>query len=405
MNMDRILKSPRVSRALVFVVFAATPGCVSNHGNLHAKGILAEQAWTAEVDHPIARDYLEGRTLPPDLERIRHAHVAGGSLPTEPELSYLTTRYSPDVATLFFMEAIRAHDPSRSIQREYAEAVGRLMETGETPVLDVSSSRLTVAFAPGWFYKSYGAETGADFQRQLAQLARVGVPAELIETDENGTVESNAVIIAESLRRLQREGREVLIVSGSKSGAEVAVALGEVLRPEETTGVLAWLSIGGVHQGSPFADWALNPTVCWISQLHLGLQGFDLEGALSLQTNRRRAHFANLQFPEHVLLVSYVPVPVSGDISNRGAFGYSRMRHLGPNDGLTMLVDQLLPGGLTIVEPGVDHYFDHPDRELRSLALLEVLLTRLGAASATKSNPGDFRTARLEPPSKPILLE
>jgi hypothetical protein len=57
------------------------------------------------------------------------------------------------------------------------------------------------------------------------------------------------------------------------------------------------------------------------------------------------------------------------------------MRHLGPNDGLTMLVDQLLPGGLTIIEPGVDHYFDHPDRELRSLALLEVLLKRLGAAT------------------------
>ena len=46
-----------------------------------------------------------------------------------------------------------------------------------------------------------------------------------------------------------------------------------------------------------------------------------------------------------------------------------------------VLVDQLLPGGLTIVDPGVDHYFDHPDRELRSLALLEVLLKRLGAAT------------------------
>jgi hypothetical protein len=58
------------------------------------------------------------------------------------------------------------------------------------------------------------------------------------------------------------------------------------------------------------------------------------------------------------------------------------MRDLGPNDGLTMLVDQLLPGGLAIVEPGVDHYFDHPDRELRSLALLEVLLKRLEATTS-----------------------
>ena len=297
-------------------------------------------------------------------------------------LSYLTTRYSPDVATLFFVEAVSAHDPSRSIQGEYEDALQRLMRTGEAPALDRPGSRLTVAFAPGWFYESYGTETGADFQKQLDQLARVSVPAELIETDENGTVESNAEVIAAALRRLQREGRQVLVVSGSKSGAEVAIALGDILAPEETTGILAWLSIGGVHQGSPFADWALNPTVCWISKLHLGLQGFDLQGALSLQTTPRRDHFAKLQFPEHLLLVSYVPVPLSGDISNRGAFGYSRMRHLGPNDGLTMLVDQLLPGGLTIVEPGVDHYFDHPDRELRSLALVEVLLARLAATTS-----------------------
>ncbi|MBT8451575.1 MAG: hypothetical protein KJO40_06385, partial [Deltaproteobacteria bacterium] len=382
MNMKRYFHSQQLLRASVFIAFAVTPGCTSNHGHLYARGTLAERAWAAEVDHPIARDYLEGRELPLDLREIRDAHLAEGSLPSESVLSYLTTRYSPDTATLFFLEAVSAHEPSRSIQREYGDTLQGLMRTGKAPAVDLSGSRLTVAFAPGWFYESYGAETGADFQKQLDQLARVGVPAELIETDENGTVESNAEVIADAFRRLQREGRQVLVVSGSKSGAEVAIALGDILAPEEATGILAWLSIGGVHQGSPLADWALNPTVCWISKLHLGLQGFDLQGALSLQTSLRRDHFAKLQFPEHLLLVSYVPVPLSGDISNRGAFGYSRMRHLGPNDGLTMLVDQLLPGGLTIVEPGVDHYFDHPNRELRSLALLEVLLTRLGETTS-----------------------
>jgi hypothetical protein len=38
-------------------------------------------------------------------------------------------------------------------------------------------------------------------------------------------------------------------------------------------------------------------------------------------------------------------------------------------------------GGLTIIEPGVDHFFEHPDRELRSLALLQVLLAQLGATT------------------------
>ena len=380
--MDHFLISPRVLAILILALFTSVPGCVSSSATLHAHGTIADQAMTARVDHPVARDYLEGRPLPEDLEELRRVHIRDGKLPLESTLTDLTTRYSTDVATFFLLETVSAHDQSTAIQREYASVVERLMQTEEGPQLDAADSRLTVVFAPGWFYKTYGAETGADFQRQLAQLAKVGVPAELIETDENGTVESNAEIIAESMRRLRREGREVLIVSGSKSGAEVAIALGDILPTEETTHVLAWLSIGGVHQGSPFADWALNPTVCWFSQLNLGLQGFDLEGALSLQTSRRRPHFASLRFPDHLLLVSYVPVPLSGGISDRGAFGYSRMRDLGPNDGLTMLVDQLLPGGLTIVEPGVDHYFDHPDRELRSLALLEVLLERLEATTS-----------------------
>jgi hypothetical protein len=383
--MNRLPTSPSIIPILILVLAASAPGCASISSNLQAHGTIADQTMSARVDHPVARDYLEGRPLPADLEELRRAHIADQKLPSESTLTDLTTRYSTDVATLFFLETVSAHPQSTALQREYASVVERLMRTEEDPQLDAASSRLTVVFAPGWFYKTYGAETGADFQRQLAQLAKAGVPAELIETDENGTVESNAEIIAESMRRLRLQGRDVLIVSGSKSGAEVAIALGDILPPEETTHVLAWLSIGGVHQGSPFADWALNPTVCWFSQLNLGVQGFDLEGALSLQTSRRRPHFASLRFPDHLLLVSYVPVPLSGGISDRGAFGYSRMRNLGPNDGLTMLIDQLLPGGLTIVEPGVDHYFDHPDRELRSLALMEVLVKRIGATGSVSS--------------------
>lgn len=227
--MNHPLPSPRLLSLLILVFASSVPGCGSTSSTLHAQGTIATQTMTARVDHPVARDYLEGRPLPASLEALRRAHVAEERLPSESTLTELTTRYSTDGA----------------------------------PQIDPANSRLTVVFAPGWFYKTYGPETGGDFQRQLDQLA-------------------------------------------------------------------------------------------------------------------------NLRFPEHLLLVSYVPVPLSGGISDRGAFGYSRMRHLGPNDGLTMLVDQLLPGGLAIVEPGVDHYFDHPDRKLRSLALLEVLLNRLAATSGVE---------------------
>jgi hypothetical protein len=56
---------------------------------------------------------------------------------------------------------------------------------------------------------------------------------------------------------------------------------------------------------------------------------------------------------------------------------------------LTILIDRLLPGGVTIVEPGVDHYFDRPVREFRSLALLKVLL-KARARSRCSHAPSTF---------------
>jgi hypothetical protein len=172
MNMERHFNTQQLLRASVFVAFALTPGCALNHGHLHAHGTLAGRAWTTEVDHPIARDYLEGRPLPLDLQEIRDAHLTEGSLPTEPTLSYLTTRYSPDVATLLFAEAVSAHDPSLSIQREYEDALQRLMQTGEVPAVDLSASRLTVAFAPGWFYESYGSDLWERDRGGFSEAAR-----------------------------------------------------------------------------------------------------------------------------------------------------------------------------------------------------------------------------------------
>jgi hypothetical protein len=175
------------------------------------------------------------------------------------------------------------------------------------------------------------------------------------------------------------EGRRIIVVSASKSGAEVALALGRELDGVESRAVLAWLSIGGVVRGSPFADRMLEPDLCWIAEAKLRRRGFDLGGLLSMRTSTRLAAFETLELPAHVLYLAYVAAPLASHISKRGDFGYARMRKHGPNDGLTLLVDELLPGGLTLVEPGADHFFVGSDLDLRAVALLRVLLRRARA--------------------------
>jgi hypothetical protein len=50
--------------------------------------------------------------------------------------------------------------------------------------------------------------------------------------------------------------------------------------------VLGWLSIGGIMPGTPFADRVLEPDLCWLAGIQLGLEGFDFEGGRSMQTSR-----------------------------------------------------------------------------------------------------------------------
>jgi len=108
---------------------------------------------------------------------------------------------------------------------------------------------------------------------------------------------------------------KVILVSTSKAGPKVALAIGKILAPDETDQVKAWISIGGLIRGTP----------------------------------------------------------ISGLRDNPAAIRYARLREGGPNDGLTLLADELLPDGIAIVEPGIDHFYAAPDIEVKSVALANVV--------------------------------
>jgi len=340
-----------------------------------ASGTIAGFRLAGPVDSEIARDFLERQTLPAGLLRVRNDYAQTQRAPTRTELADLSQRYSPDVATLTFIEAVSRLPENVELRRRYERELAYVRAVGVDHAGRGVPDDLLVLFVPGWFYVSHGSETNADLQRQRRLLDRFGVRNELVRVDENGKVEDNAVTVANAIRAASA-GHRLIVVSASKSGAEVALALGRELRPDETRSVAAWLSIGGVVRGTPFADRVLEPDLCWFVRAQLRLQGFDLEGARSMRTDRAGAAFRTLAFPQHIEIVSYVAAPLSGHISERGDFGYARMRSHGPNDGLTLLADEIIPGGSTLLAPGVDHFFDHPDQPLWTAALFRVLVDR-----------------------------
>jgi hypothetical protein len=85
-------------------------------------------------------------------------------------------------------------------------------------------------------------------------MRELGLNVQLAATEEDGTIEENAEIIGRIVRSESRTHSKLILVSTSKAGPETALALGRILRPDETTSVRAWLSVGGLIRGTPLAS-------------------------------------------------------------------------------------------------------------------------------------------------------
>jgi hypothetical protein len=89
----------------------------------------------------------------------------------------------------------------------------------------------------------------------------------------------------------------------------------------------------------------------------------------SMTTARSRQRFDSFRVPEHVLVVNYFGIPVSGSVSFWIRRSYSPMRKYGPNDGNVLLPDMIFPGGVTLFELGSDHFMRNRPLDISTVAL------------------------------------
>jgi len=347
-------------------------------------GTLAGQHVATTVDSDLAKYYLEryldGRRVNPRYDAaIDTASADGHADPLGRDtLKRLSEEYSIDFATIHFVARLYAQPTNRRVQDAFHQYLHRLTALGTTPVMSMPDTykAYRLVFVPGYAYKK-DQTTGADFARQRRLMMREGFQALLIETDELGTVEDNATIVAAELVRLSEQHSKVILISTSKAGPEVALAVGERLPARALGHVQAWISIGGLLRGSPYADRWLRWPKSWLAHLAFRFEGLRPNVIHNLSTPVRRAAFARLSFPPHILMLQYVGVPLSGHIDSYVSGRYRALQPLGPNDGLTLLADELVPGGLVVTDVGLDHYYRHPEIDLKSLALAYVVLGEL----------------------------
>lgn len=364
----------------ILLICAALISCTENIPQIPAYGKSSGQTVRTTVDSDSAKyfleHYLKGERSRPDLDTAIDTieRDIGAETPPRALLKNIADRHSTDFAALVLWQSLLRQSKSQRAQDVFYEEVAKLEgHTLGTPApLSVNLSEYLIVFVPGWFYKSQP-ESGADFAKPRQVLSDMGARTVLLDIEENGSVEHNGDLIAEQLNRLSRSERKIILVSASKGGPEVALALTQLHRTGLDHGVKAWVNIGGTLRGSALADKALAwPTRWYVKLFVIGGRSFD--GIESLTTSHSAKRADDTMVPPNVLVMNYVGIPLSGQVTARARLGYSLLRKDGPNDGLTYIVDEISTGSITVPELGLDHFFADPQIHIKTIALMNTVV-------------------------------
>jgi hypothetical protein len=346
---------------LLFVVLM-----LSACAGLSVQGVVGGQTISTRVDSEVARyyvgNYLAGERSDPVLdERIDRVYQsANGYLPNRDELKHLSDEFSVDFAALYFADQIARIPVNRRFRRDFEQAYEYARKAFPEGRVKLPAN-YEVLVVPLYLYKRIWA-VGADLSGPRAALEKAGLTTHFVETDDDGAVETNADLVADAIRARARSGRRLVILSASKSGPEVALALTK-LAPSEARHVAAWINAVGSLQGTPLADELSFPEIKLITGR------IDAAGRESLTTARSRQRFDSFRIPENVLVVNYFGIPVIGSISFMLRRGFFPLQKYGPNDGVLLLPDMIFPGGVTLTELDEDHLMRGRPVDIATVAL------------------------------------
>jgi hypothetical protein len=289
-------------------------------------------------------------------------------------LSAISARTSPDHAAEAFATAIERIPRNRIFRERFDAALRRDWTPADFALV---RDRYLFLFVPGWFYRREPT-TGADLAQPRAVLTSLGFATRLVEIDENGTIEANAAALADEISVLNgSDSRRIVIASTSKGGPEVLLALDRLRRAGRADSVAAWVNIGGLLNGTAIADRWMQWPRRWLAAFGFAFMGHGTSSIASMTTTARRAKFAEAELPNGLLVVNYLAVPRALDISSHARERYQTLAPHGPNDGLTLLGDAIVPTGYTLLERGLDHFFAAADLDRRIVALTRVVLAQL----------------------------
>ncbi|HMN27878.1 MAG TPA: hypothetical protein PKE45_06945 [Caldilineaceae bacterium] len=279
-----------------------------------------------------------------------------GRLPDAGQLAQLSARHGLALATAAFYQAV-----CRSLR--HGPFVQQVNE--QALIMTPGRRQLDLLVVPALFYQEKP-QFGGD-GRALAELAtgrghRVAIAPLL----SRGSMMANAERLVRYVD--QAVAAPFWLVSLSKGGGEVRLAL--QMHPSDPVWqkVAGWLNISGLVQGTPL-----------VRRHQLTLQAFFRLAGVDPQTARELhpdypAWRTPWQPPAHWQVISVVGVPLKHHIRQRNTrWRYTQLARHGPNDGMALLPDLVIPAGLVYPLWGADHFLQSPAVPLQMTQLLAYL--------------------------------
>jgi hypothetical protein len=253
-------------------------------------------------------------------------------------------------------------------------------ESANEALLKLALADLTVAVAPGAFYKEHP-WTGADGAAIRESVKSLGCNTALIPTASVGTLAANAETIVSWLA--ERSEQRVVLVSLSKGGADVKAAFAHPRAAKAFSKLVAWINIGGVTDGSPMVAWLLQRRLA--TQIYRFLfwrRGRDFQFIRDLDRRRGAPLDFELVSPPQLRMIHVVGFPLRRHLRSKRAIAWHRrLSPWGPNDGAAILADSCkLPGTIVPVWDA-----DHFSKERVDLSALTARLLRAIAIDSSQA--------------------
>jgi hypothetical protein len=269
-------------------------------------------------------------------------------LPSAGELRDLAAREGIDAAT----EGLYHRVLESPVHGPFIRRVDQLRDELARPGWDCGAM---LAVVPGLSYRE-NPRSGADGRFVREEAGRLGCPTCLVPLASGGMVRENARLLCDWL--IGQPGRPLILVSLSKGGADVKMALAEPDADQAFRHVVAWVSLCGTLDGTPIAGWLLSRSPRPLAiRLYCRLRGRSTAALHDLRYRSGGPLDRPLRLPPWIRLISVVGFPLRRHFK-RGVDRrcHSRLAGLGPNDGALALADVCALPGLLYPVWGADHY-------------------------------------------------